>query len=317
MLSMMASTGVSAGTFNEKHCAFVGVDMAEASSPGDEQISRGPRTRVKRETLHRDERPQPGTMAIRVSQVDEPRLFTEIRTHPGWDALPESQWPSRKSRISIAEDEDGVRRALAFVNGYELRGFFGCLVPAQLRADSTGRPGPSNGQRCTHVPALAEVRNPNMDSDVSLMGALSPGKVTARLPRISWIEVITAFVQFYCIMCHCIFLMFIALWMFVKEVSKRSAVRWNACISAVVGEKYACGTNTSTSSSTMSLDEMDDSRGTCESKVFGEWRLQRPEPRRCLESGVSAGDACTLGARCLVSSVTTDPSHIGDTTDPE
>ncbi|CAN7939992.1 unnamed protein product [Ixodes pacificus] len=212
-----------------------------------------------------------------------------------------------------------------------------------------------------------------MDSDVSLMGVLSPGKVTARLPRISWIEVITAFVQCYCIMCHCIFLMLIAVWMFIKEVSKRSAVRWNAwygdlkqkrqtaipfvlealhvpvmmsrptptdvpagcfkfeyknppetcveeakqtwassvgvtdfepniteaegsppasrqsdmtetknrsplrtrpdsrlqmptivkrlpcSISAVVGEKYACGTNTSTSSSTMSLDEMDDS----------------------------------------------------------
>ncbi|EEC06397.1 hypothetical protein IscW_ISCW003714 [Ixodes scapularis] len=67
-----------------------------------------------------------------------------------------------------------------------------------------------------------------MDSDASLMGALSPGKVTARLTGISWIEVITAFVQFYSIMCHCIFLMLIALWMFIKEVSKRSAVRWNA-----------------------------------------------------------------------------------------
>lgn len=59
-----------------------------------------------------------------------------------------------------------------------------------------------------------------MDSDVSLMGALSPGKVTTRLSGISWIQVITAFVQFYCIMCHCTFLMLIALWMFIKEVSK-------------------------------------------------------------------------------------------------
>ncbi|CAN7984290.1 unnamed protein product [Ixodes hexagonus] len=67
-----------------------------------------------------------------------------------------------------------------------------------------------------------------MDSDVSLMGTLSPAKVTVRLPGISWIQVITAFVQFYCIMCHCIFLMIIALWMFIKEVSRRSAVRWNA-----------------------------------------------------------------------------------------
>lgn len=63
-----------------------------------------------------------------------------------------------------------------------------------------------------------------MNSDVSPMtaGACTPGKGT--LASISWIQVITGVVQFYCVMCHCVFLMLIALWMVVKELSLRFTV---------------------------------------------------------------------------------------------
>lgn len=68
-----------------------------------------------------------------------------------------------------------------------------------------------------------------MSSDVSLSSggeSWPPEKSTHRQLSISWIQVITGFVQLYCVMCHCVFLMLIAVWMVVKEVSRRVYVLW-------------------------------------------------------------------------------------------
>lgn len=70
-----------------------------------------------------------------------------------------------------------------------------------------------------------------MSSDVSLDSseeAWPPSVSAPRTPSISWIQVITAIVQFYCIMCHCVFLMLVALGMFVKELFRRCAVHWKS-----------------------------------------------------------------------------------------
>lgn len=68
-----------------------------------------------------------------------------------------------------------------------------------------------------------------MSSDVSLSSggeSWPPTKSAQRQLTISWIQVITGIVQLYCVMCHCVFLMLIAVWMVVKEVSRRVSVLW-------------------------------------------------------------------------------------------
>uniref|UniRef100_A0A131YYQ4 Uncharacterized protein n=1 Tax=Rhipicephalus appendiculatus TaxID=34631 RepID=A0A131YYQ4_RHIAP len=68
-----------------------------------------------------------------------------------------------------------------------------------------------------------------MSSDVSLgSGGESwpPTKSAQRQLTISWIQVITGIVQLYCVMFHCVFLMLIAVWMAIKEVSRRVSVLW-------------------------------------------------------------------------------------------
>ncbi|XP_065285649.1 uncharacterized protein [Dermacentor albipictus] len=70
-----------------------------------------------------------------------------------------------------------------------------------------------------------------MSSDVSLSSggeSWPPIKSAQRQLTISWIQVITGIVQFYCVMCHCVILMLIAVWMVIKEVSKRLTVLWTS-----------------------------------------------------------------------------------------
>ncbi|XP_077484864.1 uncharacterized protein LOC144094858 [Amblyomma americanum] len=67
-----------------------------------------------------------------------------------------------------------------------------------------------------------------MSSDVSLDAGETwpPAKSTQRQYRISWIHVVSSIVQIYCVLCQCVFLMVVALWMVVKEVSRRFSVKW-------------------------------------------------------------------------------------------
>lgn len=70
-----------------------------------------------------------------------------------------------------------------------------------------------------------------MSGDVSLDSAGDPWPPSLIAPRsqsISWIQVITAVAQFYCVMCHCVFLMLVALGMFVKELFRRITVHWKS-----------------------------------------------------------------------------------------
>lgn len=70
-----------------------------------------------------------------------------------------------------------------------------------------------------------------MSGDVSLDSAGDEWPPTASAPRasgISWIQVIRAVVQFYCILCHCVFLMLVAVGMFAKELFRRFAVHWKS-----------------------------------------------------------------------------------------
>ncbi|KAH7945726.1 hypothetical protein HPB49_014725 [Dermacentor silvarum] len=70
-----------------------------------------------------------------------------------------------------------------------------------------------------------------MSSDVSLASdgeSWPPTKSAPRQLTISWIQVITGIVQFYCVMCHCVILMLIAVWMVIKEVSRRSTLLWTS-----------------------------------------------------------------------------------------
>lgn len=68
-----------------------------------------------------------------------------------------------------------------------------------------------------------------MSSDV-LLGSdgepWPPDKSAQRQLTISWIQIITGIVKFYCVMCHCVFLMLIAVWMVIREVSRRLSVLW-------------------------------------------------------------------------------------------
>ncbi|KAH6931564.1 hypothetical protein HPB50_025261 [Hyalomma asiaticum] len=68
-----------------------------------------------------------------------------------------------------------------------------------------------------------------MSSDV-LLGSdgepWPPDKIVQRQLTISWIQIITGIVKFYCVMCHCVFLMLIAVWMVIREVSRRLSVLW-------------------------------------------------------------------------------------------
>ncbi|XP_064469413.1 uncharacterized protein LOC135384125 [Ornithodoros turicata] len=67
-----------------------------------------------------------------------------------------------------------------------------------------------------------------MELDVGGGGQVDAWEQPKAEPRLIWIQIITGLVQFYCVLCHCVFLMVVVLWMFLKEIFRRSCALWQS-----------------------------------------------------------------------------------------